>query len=37
MIINTKVKRTSNFLLLTNYSINASEVEIIKDTRDSSM
>ncbi|HEU4822166.1 MAG TPA: response regulator [Nitrososphaeraceae archaeon] len=36
MIINTKVKRTSNFLLLTNYSINRSEVEIIKNNGNSS-
>lgn len=35
MIINTKVKRTSNFLLLTNYSINRSEVEIIKNNGNS--
>ena len=36
MIIYTKVKRTSNFLLLTNYSINGSEVEIIKNNGNSS-
>jgi CheY-like chemotaxis protein len=36
MIINAKVKRTSNFLLLTNYSINGSEVEIIKNNGNSS-
>src|SRR5919108_642431 len=36
MIIHTKVKRTSNFLLLTNYSINGSEVEIIKNNGNSS-
>jgi CheY-like chemotaxis protein len=36
MIINKKMKWTSNFLLLTHYSINGSEVEIIKGTGDSS-
>lgn len=36
MTIIAKLKRTSNFLLLTNYSINGSEVEIIKGTGDSS-
>jgi CheY-like chemotaxis protein len=36
MIINKKMKWTRNFLLLTNYSINRSEVEIIKSTGDGS-
>jgi len=36
MIINKKMKCTSNFLLLTNYSISESEVEIIKNTGNSS-
>ena len=34
--INKKLKRTSNLLLLANYSINRSEVEIIKSTENSS-
>ena len=36
MIINKKMKWTSNFLLLTNYSISGSEIEIIKGTENSS-
>ena len=36
MIINKKMKWTSNFLLLTNYSISGSEIEIIKGTEISS-